>query len=405
MKIKLLFVLGICMSIAAFSQFEPGDEIPSDFIEHVLSLAEPKLDKKHWKNKAILIDFWGRYCGSCIDAMPKVKKIQEEFKDKLLVVYVYGDSTNIVNSFLEKRKDVQPFLLPMLKESPRIANAFPRAGVPHVVWINPNRQVQAITCGEHLTLENVKKWLNSGAIDLPYEPLVQEYEISKPLAANWPDKNLPIIQSSSLTKKIVGLPPRFSVLNTSEKIRKLTANNQPLRSIYEWVGLRKVGMLPSEFKYRIRTDAYADSVFGLHSRICYEYLEPMSGRPDGDKWENRILSDLNLRLGLEARIVEVDMDCFLLQLPAVYDDSSYYIETIAETICNAQPISVIASDMQYYYDPGKLILVDDYSDKRATFIFDRLDRSENRLNELLSKYRATLMPVKRIIRILDIRKV
>lgn len=84
------------------------DSVTPDFKEIILSrsdsrpesvkinddaLAElkPYIDEASAMGKLLLVDFWGTWCNPCIAAMPKLKEIEEEFEDKLMVLSVIND--------------------------------------------------------------------------------------------------------------------------------------------------------------------------------------------------------------------------------------------------------------------------------------------------------------------------
>ena len=44
-----------------------------------------------YKGKYIILDFWSRYCGPCLDAFPLLKEIAEKYKEKIVVISLSVD--------------------------------------------------------------------------------------------------------------------------------------------------------------------------------------------------------------------------------------------------------------------------------------------------------------------------
>lgn len=56
------------------------------------------------KGKYVLIDFWGTWCGPCVAEMPTVKKYQDKYKDKLVVLGINsGESKEKINNFINPK--------------------------------------------------------------------------------------------------------------------------------------------------------------------------------------------------------------------------------------------------------------------------------------------------------------
>jgi thiol-disulfide isomerase/thioredoxin len=80
-------------------------DLPPDVMASLVGKKAPELQQiKGWKNgkpttleklrgKWVLLDFWGYWCGPCIQAMPELMKLHDEFGDKgLTIVAVHDDS-------------------------------------------------------------------------------------------------------------------------------------------------------------------------------------------------------------------------------------------------------------------------------------------------------------------------
>jgi len=63
-----------------------------------------EFDLTSYRGKYVMIDFWGTWCGPCVEEMPKVSEYLEKYKGKLEILGVNsGDSKKRMNDFLEKK--------------------------------------------------------------------------------------------------------------------------------------------------------------------------------------------------------------------------------------------------------------------------------------------------------------
>jgi len=93
------------------------------------------LDK--YKGKFLFIDFWGTWCGPCVNEIPNIKTAYEKF-DKSKIEFlgiVGGDNATSLKKFIEKEKILWPQILS--DETNKIVEAYRIAGYPTSFLINP----------------------------------------------------------------------------------------------------------------------------------------------------------------------------------------------------------------------------------------------------------------------------
>ncbi len=84
-------------------------DLPADRLAYLIGKPAPKLQKmKGWINskaikladlrgKVVLLDFWGTWCGPCVQVIPELIELHEKYHDKgLVVIGIHDDSKNSV---------------------------------------------------------------------------------------------------------------------------------------------------------------------------------------------------------------------------------------------------------------------------------------------------------------------
>jgi len=59
-------------------------------------------DFEEAKGQVVLINFWATWCPPCIAEMPSMQALYNDYKDKMVFLFVTNESHSAVNSFLEK---------------------------------------------------------------------------------------------------------------------------------------------------------------------------------------------------------------------------------------------------------------------------------------------------------------
>jgi thiol-disulfide isomerase/thioredoxin len=55
------------------------------------------------KNKVVLINFWATWCAPCIAEMPSLEKLHNDYKDKIVFLFVSNEGSEKVSKFITKK--------------------------------------------------------------------------------------------------------------------------------------------------------------------------------------------------------------------------------------------------------------------------------------------------------------
>ncbi len=96
--------------------------------------------------KIVILDFWASWCGPCLQAMPQVDKVAEEFADQGVVLFAINleETPDKVNAALERLK-LSPTVL--LDRDGRIAEKYGATSIPQTVIIDREGKVARLYVG------------------------------------------------------------------------------------------------------------------------------------------------------------------------------------------------------------------------------------------------------------------
>ncbi len=168
----------LCLNFSAYAQQKPspskyqiGYKIPDIQFYNILNHNSNKAKLSDFRNKAILLDFWATWCGSCIKSFPKMDSLQQQFSKHLQVILIAGsslDNQQKIQNFLEKFKMEHPnFSLPMALANPGTKALFQSGVLPHYVWIGHDRKIKAITSADEVTQANLERLVAGLPLQLP----------------------------------------------------------------------------------------------------------------------------------------------------------------------------------------------------------------------------------------------
>src|SRR5690606_30097718 len=144
-----------------------GDTVPGIVPLNIMGHGAEPFRLDDFKGKWLILDFWASYCQPCINAMPDLYGIQQEFKDELNIILVTHENADKVKALLKRSPITQGVDLPFAVEDTLLRKLFPHQFIPHEVWIDPHGVVRAITDHLAVTLENVRGMISGKISSLP----------------------------------------------------------------------------------------------------------------------------------------------------------------------------------------------------------------------------------------------
>lgn len=129
------------------------------------------------KNRIILLDFWNYSCVSCIQALPHLKKLQERFGDKLLIIAVHSKSFDNEKDISAIRKSVlkHNITYPVINDhNLSLAKAFEVKSWPQFTLLDPHGDIysQYNSLDSFLEIKkDVKKLIKKFKFRLNRQPL------------------------------------------------------------------------------------------------------------------------------------------------------------------------------------------------------------------------------------------
>ena len=140
----------------------------------------------HFGEEVVILDFWATWCGPCVDALPKIASVAQQYRDRGVRFYAInvGEDAEGVREFLTTAElDIDVLLDP----DAAVANQFEAEAIPQTVLVGLDGKVQVVHVGLG---PGLKKQL-SGELDrllkgedLASETLHRAEQAMQELAAN-----------------------------------------------------------------------------------------------------------------------------------------------------------------------------------------------------------------------------
>lgn len=113
------------------------DDVPVDIIEAAVftDWDGNEVALSDFRGKTVLIDFWETWCGPCLNAMPALERLMQDYPDDFVVLAVspgWSDSEETVLRFIEEHDYSFQFV-----HDSELADALEIRGIPYKVYIDP----------------------------------------------------------------------------------------------------------------------------------------------------------------------------------------------------------------------------------------------------------------------------
>ena len=119
-------------------------------------------NSQNWRGNVLVVNFWASWCPPCVEEMPALDKIAQEYAPKnVLIVGIGIDSPSNIREFLQKTPVSYPIVLGGLEGSnlsKQMGNT--QGALPYTVVINPKGKSIYTKLGK-ISEEELKKAINS----------------------------------------------------------------------------------------------------------------------------------------------------------------------------------------------------------------------------------------------------
>ena len=119
-------------------------------------------NSENWRQKVLIVNFWASWCPPCVEEMPTLDKIAQEYATKnVLIVGIGIDSPSNIREFLLKTPVSYPIVIGGLEGSnlaKQMGNA--QGALPYTVIINSKGKAIFTKLGK-ISEEEIRKAINS----------------------------------------------------------------------------------------------------------------------------------------------------------------------------------------------------------------------------------------------------
>ncbi len=182
----LVLVFSILSYLPVWSQTKSskvlavGDKLPAIQINNILNSNKTVRKIQDNPEKHLIIDFWSPYCSYSVNSFKALDSIKELFKKDLEIIRVTRQTELDLRKLFARSEIASNSKLPLVYSDSTLREFFP-IELPHQIWVDNKGVIRAIANPQNFTVENVKKLVHKGDLNLLPMDHFQNFDPGKAL--------------------------------------------------------------------------------------------------------------------------------------------------------------------------------------------------------------------------------
>lgn len=339
MKGNIKYIILCCLlwhTTLKAQPFQLKDVVNKDVeLDTILNYSKSKTKLSAFTHKPLVIVFWHYTCGTCMGMFRWLDSLTDKHRQSVNFLLVTSADAAKVKELLKGNKYIGKMKMPFVVADKKLREWFPHYSVPHVVWIDGGKKVQAITEHGELNDANLAALAAGVLMQLSLKEEANdknEFHSKDPMILYNFEKHRKGIMKYSL---IVGQRKGISNHISMSYRDSFTRVNQTNTSVYElyktaYDYTRKNGSLV-EFTHKWK---YQPDFNNGENVYCYDLLAKTTSLYEGLR---HMQNDLDHYFRLRSRLEQRNVVCYLLQRmdTAVSIDVTELDEVNTTTLKNA----------------------------------------------------------------------